>query len=180
MRPKRTKKLTKLSDFFYPTKKKGKKLLKKPNLPSKSPQKSLTAPQVKSTSQIVATTPSPRAQRSSITPEIVNSPVAAIQEAVPELQNSKNKLDDQLDEIYTNTKLPSSYSGDLKKYILQKESISRHKRKLNIFKRRKVFVLGPWVAIQADTAFYIRSARKNDGYKYILGETYIHRIGQNF
>lgn len=88
-------------------------------------------------------------------------------------RNSSNSGEDELNELYTNPTVPSGYSGDLKKFIMQKESISRHKRKINIFKRRKVVVFGPWVAIQAATAFYISSASKNDGFKYILGESLI-------
>ena len=51
---------------------------------------------------------------------------------------------------------------------MQKESISRHRRKLHRFKRRKVFVGGPYTLIQSDTIFYRGYARQNNGYKYIL------------
>jgi len=51
---------------------------------------------------------------------------------------------------------------------MQKESLSRHRRKLHTFKRRKVFVSGPYTQIQADTIFYRNYSRQNNGYKYIL------------
>ena len=81
-----------------------------------------------------------------------------------------------LEEIYTNPNLPTSYSGDIQKYIQQKESISLHKKKINIFKRRQIFVIGPWVAIQADTAFYIDTGHQNSGFKYILGRIHIIKL----
>ena len=74
----------------------------------------------------------------------------------------------ELNDLYTNPIIPSAYSGNLKKFILQKESISRHKQKINIFKRRHVFVSGPWSCVQADTVFYLDYGRQNDGNKYIL------------
>ena len=77
---------------------------------------------------------------------------------------------DILNEIYTNPKFPSAYSGDLKKFLLQKESLSRHRRKRHVSKHRKVLVGGPYSAVQADTIFYRDYGRQNDGYKYILGE----------
>ena len=51
---------------------------------------------------------------------------------------------------------------------MEKESLSRHRRKLHIFKRRKVFVGGPYTQIQADLIFYLNYGRQNQGYKYIL------------
>jgi hypothetical protein len=153
------------------TEKKQKKINDRKKV-QKSPQKNpkvSQSPRTRSITQTVATSPPQISQRSSLTPERVNSPELVNPEVAQRSQNLESNGGADLNEIYTNPALPSTYSGDIKKFILQKESISRHKRKLNIFKRRKVFVLGPWVAIQADTAFYISSGRKNDGYKYILG-----------
>ena len=73
-----------------------------------------------------------------------------------------------LNELYTNPQFPTAYSGQIQKFILEKESISRHKQKRKNFKRRQVFVPAPFTAIQADTIFYRNYARQNAGYKYIL------------
>ena len=73
-----------------------------------------------------------------------------------------------LNELYVNPNFPSAYSGDLKKFLLEKESLSRHKQKKHVFKRRKVFVSGPFSAIQADTVFYRGYSRQNNGFKYVL------------
>jgi hypothetical protein len=171
MRPKRKIRSTKLSDFYYP-------VTGKTKYPAKN-QKNLQKTPVKTRKSLVRSIPSAavtnQSPSSQIAPSIqarveAESPEPVHQEVAQRSQSQNRNGDEELDELYTNTKLPSGYSGQLKQYILQKESISRHKRRLNIFKRRKVFVLGPWVAIQADTAFYISSGQKNDGYKYILGK----------
>jgi hypothetical protein len=176
MRPKRQIKSTQLKDFFYPVPKKKKVIEKDQKKTQKlylNGRKSLRISPARSQSSKVVTSSSQTVQRLPLTSERVPAnnrdfPSQAVNQAVSSPQNSNNPNGEELNELYTNTSLPSGYSGDLKQFILQKESISRHRRKLNIFKRRKVFVLGPWVAIQADTAFYINSAMKNDGYKYIL------------
>ena len=167
MRPKRKIKSTKLSDFYYPVTGKKKKQ-ESPKKLQKLSKKNPISPR-RSISPIVATSPTRQVQRAlSVQDRVgVTTSEPVNQEAALRSPSSTENEGEELNELYTNTALPSGYSGDLKKFILQKESISRHKRKLNIFKRRKVFVLGPWVAIQADTAFYISSASKNDGYKYI-------------
>jgi hypothetical protein len=171
MRPKRKIRSTKLSDFYYPATSKKKNQVKGQKNPQKSQVKIRKSP-VRSTSPVAAANQSPRTPIAPSSPARVQavSPEPVNQEVAQRFQNPNRNEGEELDELYTNAKIPSGYSGDIKQYILQKESISRHKRKLNIFKRRKVFVLGPWVAIQADTAFYISSAHQNDGYKYILGK----------
>lgn len=73
-----------------------------------------------------------------------------------------------INELWTNPNFPSAYSGNLKKYILEKESLSRHKNKYHVFKRRKVFVGGPFTLLQADTIHYRDYAFHNKNYKYIL------------
>lgn len=75
---------------------------------------------------------------------------------------------EKLDKLYTDPDFPSAYSGNLRKFLMQKESLSRHKRRIRKFKRRKVRVNGPYTQIQADTIFYRNYARQNNGYKYIL------------
>ena len=89
-----------------------------------------------------------------------------------ETQTEPMTQKDILNEIYTNPNFPSAYSGDLKRFLLQKESLSRHRQKKHVFKRRRVLVGGPYSAVQADTIFYRDYARQNDGYKYILGKGY--------
>ena len=76
--------------------------------------------------------------------------------------------DEILNKIYSDPKFPSAYSSDLKRFLLQKESLSRHKKRIKKFKRRKTFVGGPYTLIQSDTIFYRNFARANRGYKYIL------------
>ena len=73
-----------------------------------------------------------------------------------------------IDKIYTDPKFPSAYSSDLKKYLLSKESLSRHKKIIRKFKRRKVYSYGPFDSVQADLIFYKQFSRQNNGYKYIL------------
>ena len=48
----------------------------------------------------------------------------------------------KLNEMYTDPHFPSAYSADLKKFLKSKESLSRHKRIIKKFKRRKIFVHG--------------------------------------
>ena len=73
-----------------------------------------------------------------------------------------------LNKIYTDPSFPSAYSASIKKFLMEKESLSRHKQKIHNFPRRQVFVGGPWTLIQADTVFYRNYSRQNNGYKYIL------------
>ena len=48
------------------------------------------------------------------------------------------KLEEILNELYTNPDYPSAFGGELKKFIISKDSISKHKQRRKIFKRRKV------------------------------------------
>lgn len=54
-------------------------------------------------------------------------------------------------ELFTNFKYPSAYSGDIKRFILENEAISRHRRRIYKFDHRKTRVNGPYTAIQVDT-----------------------------
>ena len=63
---------------------------------------------------------------------------------------------------------PVAYSGNVSKKLKTIESVSRHKRRLKKFRRRKVYVGGPYTQIQADLIHYRGYARQNNGYKYIL------------
>ena len=62
-----------------------------------------------------------------------------------------------------------AYGGELKKFLLAKESLSRHRQRQKIFKRRKIFSSAPYVGLQADTINYRNYSRFNSGYGYILG-----------
>ena len=87
---------------------------------------------------------------------------------------------------YTNPAHPISYAGvekiyqwmkanghklsryKIEKWLLQQEDFSVHKRPSRRFKRKRVISPYPGYMIDADTAFYVQYANKNDGYKYIL------------
>lgn len=76
-------------------------------------------------------------------------------------QNSPTRLEQNLQakaqvektphELFTNFKYPSAYSGDLQRFILENDAISRHRRRIYKFDRRKTRVNGPYTAIQVDT-----------------------------
>ena len=78
------------------------------------------------------------------------------------------KLDLTYNDLYTDPNFPSAYSAGLKRFLLEKESLSRHKPIYKTFKRRRVFVSGPYTLIQADLIHYRQYSRYNKGYKYIL------------
>lgn len=63
---------------------------------------------------------------------------------------------------------PSAYSGRVAENLKSIESVSRHKRRLKKFSRRKVYVGGPYTQIQADLIHYRNYGKQNNGYKYIL------------
>ena len=72
---------------------------------------------------------------------------ATSQAQTPPQQTNRIKLDD----LYIDPKQISSYSTDLKRYLREKETLSRHKRIIRKFKRRKTIVNGPYTQIQSDT-----------------------------
>ena len=134
---------------------KNKPLLETENRRNSSPQAS---PRVSPPASPIQNLPAQR---------VTTQPVA---QRTMETQTNPMTKKDLLNEIYTNPNFPSAYSGDLQKFLQQKESLSRHRQRRHIFKRRKVFVGGPYTAIQADTIFYRDYARQNNGFKYILGK----------
>ena len=69
---------------------------------------------------------------------------------------------------YLDLKNPAAYSGKVAENLKSIESVSRHKRRLKKFRRRKVYVGGPYTQIQADLIHYRNYSRQNNGYKYIL------------
>ena len=164
MRPIREKKSTKLGEFYYPP---NIKKIKK----TKTIQKKIAInPQREISRQASVPIAVPIQTRRQLAPRSPVLPVTAGVQNLDQRQVTPPVANPDLEELYNNPNLPTSYSGDLQKYIQQKESISVHKKKINIFKRRQIFVIGPWVAIQADTAFYIDTGPQNSGYKYILGK----------
>ena len=56
-------------------------------------------------------------------------------------------------DLFTNFKYPSAYSGDIQKFLLANEAVSRHRKRIKKFDRRRTRVNGPYTAIQVDTIF---------------------------
>jgi hypothetical protein len=56
-------------------------------------------------------------------------------------------------DLFTNFKYPSAYSGDIQKFLLENEAVSRHRKRIKKFDRRRTRVNGPFTAIQVDTIF---------------------------
>jgi len=100
------------------------------------------------------------------------SPEAAIPEAQPEVEaratNQPLTEKEIIEQLYLNPNFPSAYSGNLRKFILEKESLSRHKNRVKIFKRRKIYVQGPFTLLMSDTIHYRQYYKHNKGYRYIL------------
>ena len=96
-------------------------------------------------------------------PSPIPTQTLGTQTATPEM--TENEI---INQIYSNPKFPSSYSSNLKKFIRQKESLSLHKQRRKRFRRRQVYVGGPWSEIQADTIHFREYGRRNNGFKYIL------------
>jgi hypothetical protein len=163
MRPQRRKKSTKQSDFYYPK--------------EKSKRKPETENQERAITQQIHPKLSKNlhlGQNQKVTNQVrATSPV---QNLVPEvktvsIQTTTNRDLDQseiLNELYTNPNFPSAYSGNIKKFILEKNSLSRHKRKVKVKKWRKVYVGGPFTAIQFDLIHYRQYSKENYGNNYIL------------
>ena len=90
---------------------------------------------------------------------------------LPELAAPKGSLNPEpkatLNE-YLDLDNPAAYSGRVAEKLKSIESVSRHKRRMKKFLRRKVYVGGPYTQIQADLIHYRHYSRQNNGYKYIL------------
>ena len=54
-------------------------------------------------------------------------------------------------ELFTNFKHPTAYSSNIHEFLRQNEAVSRHKRRIQKFDRRKTQINGPFCAIQVDT-----------------------------
>ena len=161
-RPKRIRKLMRLNDYYYPENENQKHVRRKTNEVIKYQNKS---PNQDSDSNAIPPPIFPRVEVPVVpVPTVSHTTIPTTSPEVPPKMTQKEILN----KIYTDVNFPSAYSGDVRRFLLQKESLSRHRRKLHIFKRRKVYVGGPYQLIQADLIFYRNYARKNSGYQYIL------------
>jgi len=57
----------------------------------------------------------------------------------------------KIDQLYIDPKQVSSYSTDLQRYLREKETLSRHRKIIKKFNRRRTIVNGPFTQIQSDT-----------------------------
>ena len=163
MRPQRKKKSTRQSDFYYP-KEKSKKQLENINqereitqqIRPKSPENLHPIPSQIVTNQVRVTDP-------------VQNLVPEVKTVSTQTKTNRNlEQSEILNELYTNPNFPSAYSGNVKKFILEKNSLSRHKRKVKVKKWRKVYVGGPFTAIQFDLIHYRQYSTVNYGHNYVL------------
>ena len=165
-RPVRLKKSTMSKDFFYPTAEQRKEKRSKRDRENRNEMSQVT--QEPTASRTRNPSLGHQVNQGSPTPPSPNQSQPAVNRKSMGTQTNPITTKDILNEIYTNPNFPSAYSGDLKRFLMQKESLSRHKKRKRVFQRRKVKVGGPYTAIQADTIFYRDYGRQNDGYKYIL------------
>ena len=143
--------------------------------PRKKSKPNLRFDFAKINSQSQSRTPSPPRTPSSQSPEVPMTPIHS------PVENRKINLREKaapkgsmipaktatLNE-YLDLNNPAAYSGRVADHLKSIESVSRHKRRLKKFRRRKVYVGGPYTQIQADLIHYRNYARQNNGYKYIL------------
>jgi hypothetical protein len=54
-------------------------------------------------------------------------------------------------DLFTSFKHPTAYSSNIHEFLRQNEAVSRHKRRIQKFDRRKTQINGPYCAIQVDT-----------------------------
>ena len=152
-RPKRAKISTRnYGDYYYPTlKRKERKNAKK--TPERDPQNSRRQlPKNPSTSSTqnppISRPPSPipaeKVTTSIQTQEDTQTTKskkdshqlkAATTQTIPKATKNLTEI---LNELYTNPDFPTAFGGQLKKFILSKDSISKHRQRRKIFKRRKV------------------------------------------
>lgn len=160
-RPQRTKISTRrLSEFYYPNEKRKNPPKKQLKNDKSNPKRKQNQLKIQESPPIALPTPP-----NLILPDPIP---ATANQAVQTEKKRELTENDLIEQLYTNPKFPPSYSASLKQYLLQKESLSRHKKRFNVFKRRQVYVGGPWTAIQADTIHYREYGTKNSGFKYIL------------
>ena len=155
-RPKRVTKSTRnYDDFYYPASKKNKvknvvktdKSRNQNQETKKSNNLSTNSIPNQPTSQ--ALIPSQVMRTNSRAPQTLTSP-AKNQGKNPRptktaqtqtTQKTARQLTEILNELYTNPDFPSAYGGQLRKFIMSKDSISKHRQRRKIFKRRKVKIV---------------------------------------
>ena len=152
-RPKRVIKSTRnYDDFYYPVSKKKKieneakkQKNKNPNqdrkkskhpsvssIPNQPSSQPLNLNQATTTS--LTPVPSPKSPAKNLEKNHRQRKAAETQTT----QKTTRNLNEILNELYTNPDFPSAYGGQLKKFIMSKDSISKHRQRRKIFKRRKV------------------------------------------
>ena len=168
-RPKRVRKSKKSDDYWYPEQTKKARKDKNPKNANESRAPQSDSPKIRQSARIQAQNQAP------IPPQAVENHAATTsnQTTKPKTSSTANQTSpptimEKLNKLYTDPDFPSAYSGNFRKFLMKKESLSRHKRRIFKFKRRKIKVNGPYTLIQADTIFYRNYARQNNGYKYIL------------
>ena len=179
-RPKRARKSTKnYENFYYPTprrrknrendEKVAKELRTRPNPQGEPSISSIPKPPVSPSPKV--TQKPRRVNLNSINPKVKDQAKGARLTITTETQTdpTKRTLKEIFNELYKNPDYPTAFGGQLKKFILSKDSISKHRQRRKTFKRRKIFVTGPYVGVQADTINYRTYARYNSGFRYILG-----------
>ena len=168
-RPKRIRKSKRLKDFWYPQQNQNDPDTLNQKREKNRPRDSVKTPPRKKNGTPAPTPPPPPPSPKS--PTRNSSPKARTDSKIIRTAANQTKQltpMEKLDKLYTDPDFPTAYSGNLRQFLLQKESLSRHKRRIFKFKRRKIKVNGPYTLIQADAIFYRNYARQNKGYKYIL------------
>ena len=161
-RPKRVRKLKKSDDYWYPEQTKKPRKGKNPKNVNDHPK---DLPKTRQSARIQAQKSPAQTQQ----PAAKNLAVTtSTQTTSTSNQKSQPTISEKLNKLYTDPDFPTAYSGNFRKFLMEKESLSRHKRRIFKFKRRKIKVNGPFTLIQADTIFYRNYSRQNNGFKYIL------------
>ena len=161
-RPKRVKKSKKSDDSLSPRPTRKSLRVQKRRRENDRPKDS---PEIRKSARIQAQkipaqTPQPAAKNLAVT--------TTTQTTSTSNPTSQQTISEKLNKLYTDPDFPTAYSGNFRKFLMEKESLSRHKRRIFKFKRRKIKVNGPYTLIQADTIFYRNYSRQNNGFKYIL------------
>ena len=136
-RSKRSRRPNRLNDFYYPPQQRRRR--------NRSPQPQQQNQPEPSDSDSERP-PSPQIQDQPIQnpalPMIQENLRTEVQKEAAGVQTEAKTVREKLNEIYTDPDFPSAYSADLRKFLQSKESLSRHKKIIKKFKRRKIFVHG--------------------------------------
>jgi len=170
-RPRRDKKSTKSNLFYYPSVKKRSRAKNQRNAENRSVRPRIDPDRPASPNPDLAVNypEAAPAENRTVTPEQTVTAQAEVQpEVAARATNQPLTEKEIIEQLYLNPNFPSSYSGNLRKFLLEKESISRHKNRVKIFKRRKIFVQGPFTLLMSDTIHYRQYYKQNKGFRYIL------------